>query len=139
MVSPQSVAKAVAKPSKEARQEILKVFRGMDMHSKNTIFVNIWTGEVQSHAYYRGDKGEYLSNQPKDCYEFHVNKFNKLANYESVDEQIEQQYAIAKEAIADELEILNNEIGREMQIWESEQEFHHSQRAMKDRLEELRA
>jgi hypothetical protein len=139
MESPRCVAKAIVKPSEQARKEIMKIFRGLGLHSKNTIFVNIFSGEVVSRAYYRSDKGESLTSQPRDCYEFHVNKFNKFATYENIDEQIEEQYAIAKETIADEIEILRSEIGREMQIWESKREFNHSQSAMIERLEELRA
>lgn len=137
MESLQSVAKAIVKPTNEARKEILKIFRGKDIRGRNTIFVNIWSGEIQSYAYYRSDKGEYLQNQPSDCYEFSVNRPNAFATYEDVDAQIEEQYALAREAIADELKILHSEIGREMQIWESSQEFNHSQTAMVERLAEL--
>jgi hypothetical protein len=124
----------IVRPTEEARKEILKVFRGLDARSRNTVFVNIWTGEVQSYAYYRSDKGEELQGQPKDCYEFHVNKFNKFATYAQVDERIEESFALAKDYIAEEARLLKNEIGREMQIWESKQEFNHSQTAMIERL-----
>jgi hypothetical protein len=137
MESLQSVAKAIVKPTNEARKEILKIFRGKDIRGRNTIFVSIWSGEVQSYAYYRSDKGEYLQGQPSDCYEFHMNKPKAFATYEEVDAQIEEQYALAREAIAEELKILHSEIGREMQIWESSQEFNHSQTAMVERLVEL--
>jgi len=137
MESLQSGAKAIVKPTNDARKEIMRIFRGLDERSRNTIFVNIWTGEVQSYAYYRSDKGEYLQNQPTDCYEFHMNKPKAFATYEDIDAQIEEQYALAKDAISDELKILHSEIGREMQIWESSQEFNHSQTAMIERLAEL--
>lgn len=134
MESLQSVAKAIVKPTNEARKEIMRIFRGLDERSRNTVFVSIWTGEIQSYAYYRSDKGEYLQNQPSDCYEFHVNRPKAFATYADVDAQIEEQYALAREAIAGELKILHSEIGREMQIWESSQEFNHSQTAMVERL-----
>lgn len=138
MESPRSVAKAIVKPSEEARKEIMRVFRGLDIHSKNTIFVSIWTGEVISRTYYRSDKGEYLTSQPKDCYEFHVNKFNKFATYADIDSDIEDQMGLAKDAIAEELRFLRSgEIGRKMLEYESKQEFDHSQKALIERLAEL--
>ena len=138
MESLQSVAKAIVKPSEEARKEIMRVFRGKDIRSRNTVFVNIWTGEVQSYAYYRSDKGEYLTSQPKDCYEFHVNKVNKFATYADIDQQIEEQMSLAKDAIAEELKFLRSgEIGREMLEYESKQEFNRSQKALIERLAEL--
>ena len=136
MESPQSVAKAIVPPTEAARKEILKIFRGKN--NKNTIFVDIWSGEVVSRCYYRGDKGEYLRGIPKDCYEFHMNKSKPFATYEDVDQQIEEQMALARDAIAEELRFLRSgEIGRKMLDYESKQEFDRIQEAMIERLAEL--
>ena len=129
---------SLQKPSEEARKEILKIFRGKDIRNRNTIFVDIWTGEVRSYAYYRSDKCEYLTSQPKDCYEFHQNKPNTFATYAEVDPQIEEQMGLARDAIAEELKFLRSgEIDRDMLEYESKQEFQASQIAMKARLAEL--
>ena len=138
MESNRSVAKAIVPPTEAARKEILKVFRGKDVRGRNTVFVNIWNGEVQGFAYYRSDKGEYLTSEPKDCYEFHQNKPNAFASYADVDLQTEEQMGLARDAIVEELKFLRSgEIGREMLEYESKQEFQASQEAMKDRLAEL--
>ena len=127
--------KRIMKPTPIARKEILKVFRGLN--NKNTVFVDIFTGTVKSYAQYRNDRGEYLTSQPKDAYEFHKNTPNPLTVYSEVDEQIEDQFSLAKEALADEIKFLKNEIGRPIQEWESRMEYAKSQRDLADRLEFL--
>lgn len=127
--------KRIMKPTPIARKEILKVFRGLK--NKNTVFVDIFTGTVKSYAQYRNDRGEYLTSQPKDAYEFHRNIPDRFMSYNIVDEQIEDQFSLAKEALADEIKFLKNEIGRPIQEWESRMEFSKSQKDMRDRLEFL--
>ena len=127
--------KRIMKPTPVARKEILKVFRGLN--NKNTIFIDVFTGTIKSYAQYRADRGEYLTSQPRDAFEFHCGLPKPFATYKDVDGQIEEQFSLAKEALADEIKFLKNEIGRPMQEWESRMEFSKSQKDMRERLDFL--
>lgn len=126
--------RTVVKPTKESRKEILKTFR---YGPKNTVFVNMFSGEISGKTYYRPDKGEYLSNVANDSYEFHVNKHNSFYSYTTVDEQIEYQYQSAKTHVNDEINFLKSEIDRSMLPYESDSEFNNNIKIMSDRLDFL--
>lgn len=127
--------KTIVKPTDAARKTIMRTARGND--NKNTVFVSIWTGEVVSMAYYRSDKGEYLTNQPKDTYEFHFNKSNKFMTYDEIDALIDDEYSDRLSGLKQEASELKKIVGREQQIWENDREFRDSQAAIIGRLEEI--